>query len=82
MPPYYKCRMCDKVMDTKKPVNNEIFAVRDKRGWYGNEWECRGCYTGRIVNTTIERDGFRDKSKVTSGGGKSDIVVGGYDLKA
>lgn len=62
MPPFYICRMCDKKMPTGKDPNTEIFLVKDKKGWYGKEWECRACYMARPVGPMTDRDGFRDKN--------------------
>jgi hypothetical protein len=74
--------MCDKKMDTGKSPNTDIFIVKDKKGWYGREWECRACYMSRPVTALTDRDGFRDKTikKATVDKEVPEDVMGrGYD---
>lgn len=61
MPPYYTCRMCDKKMATNVDPNTDIFFVKNKKGWFGHEWECVKCYRSRPIGTMTDRDGFREK---------------------
>ena len=80
MPPYYKCRMCDKKMDTGGVTNTDIFFVKDKKGWYGREWECKACYMGRVVGPMTDRDSFRDNTnKAIIDNDSEEIIMGGYD---
>ena len=61
MPPYYTCRMCDKNMATNVEPNTDLFFVKNKKGWFGHEWECAKCYRSRPVGPMTDRDGFREK---------------------
>lgn len=57
-----KCRMCDKPLAPDPLINKDVFYVRDRKGWYAKEWECRDCYTNRVVGPMTNRDSYRDKT--------------------
>lgn len=61
MPPFYPCRMCDKKMPTDRDPNVDIYFVRDSKGWFGREFECRNCYTSRKLKPLESRDSYRKK---------------------
>ena len=59
MPPKYKCRYCSKEIIVDPKENRTLFFVKDKKGAWGNEFECRTCYTDRVVGPMSTREAYR-----------------------
>ncbi len=78
MPPQYKCRYCLSKIIVDPKENKTLFYVKDKKGNYGNEWECKKCYTGRVCGPMTNRDSYRVPKPEVSGD-PAIVNFGGYN---
>lgn len=79
MPTEYKCRYCLKEILVDPKENRTLFFVKDKKGRWGNEWECGKCYTGRVCGPTTSRDSYRAPGVAEVADPDIEVISRGYD---